>query len=143
MAGTVLIVDDVAFVRQTLAEIFTRAGYQVLGFAEDGQKAVEMYFKLRPAVVTMDVVMPTLSGIEATRRIIKADKEANIIIVSALGQENLVMEAINAGARDYVTKPFKAEDILKTANRITGFSKEKGHGSSSQSTPRAAQGGGS
>ena len=118
MAKTVLIVDDVAFVRTTLSEILTRAGYQVVGEASDGAQAIEMYAKLRPTVVTMDVVMPAMSGIDATRKLCKLDKEAKIIIVSAMGQENLVMEAINAGARDYVLKPFRADDILKTIARV-------------------------
>jgi two-component system, chemotaxis family, chemotaxis protein CheY len=128
MAATVLIVDDVPFVRETLAEIFSRGGYQVIGQGADGHQAVELYFKLKPTLVTMDVVMPHLSGIEAARRIIKSDKDANIIMISALGQENLVMEAINAGARDYITKPFKAQDIYKAAERATMFAKDKGQG---------------
>ena len=117
MAKTVLIVDDVPFVRKTLADILTGAGYQVVGEAADGVQAVEMYAKLRPDLVTMDVVMPKASGIDATRKLVKADKDACIVIISAMGQESLVMEAINAGAKDYLLKPFSAIDVIKTCER--------------------------
>lgn len=113
----VLIVDDVAFVRQTLREIFTEAGYRVVGEASDGAEAVGLYEQLSPDVVTMDIVMPQMSGIDATRRIIKSDPSATVVIISAMGQENLVMEAINVGARDYILKPFTSADVIKTIER--------------------------
>lgn len=119
MAKNVLICDDVAFVRSTLSRILVQAGYQVVGEAKDGQEAIQMYAKLRPDVVTMDIVMPMMSGIEATRKIVKMDKEAKIVIITAMGQENFVMEAINAGARDYLIKPFKSEEVLRTLDRLT------------------------
>jgi two-component system chemotaxis response regulator CheY len=114
MATTVLIVDDVAFVRKTLTEIFTAANYQVVGEASDGNQAVQQYIRLRPDVVTMDIVMPGMGGIEATRRILAMDKEACIVMISAMAQENLVMEAINVGARDFILKPFTAGDVIRT-----------------------------
>jgi len=117
MAKTVLIVDDIAFVRKTLSEILTKAHYQIIGEASDGAEAVKLYARLQPDVVTMDVVMPQMSGIDATRKIIKADKNAKVIIISAMGQENLVMEAINVGAKDYILKPFSTEDVLRTIER--------------------------
>ncbi len=117
MAKTVLVVDDVPFVRETLKKILASAHYQVVGEASDGSQAVDMYVKLKPDFVTMDVVMPEMSGIEATRAIIKLDKLARIFIISAMGQENLVMEAINSGAKDYILKPFSAAEILKTFER--------------------------
>ncbi len=117
MAKTIMIVDDVPFVRQTLNEILTAAHYQVVGEASDGQEAIALYTKLRPDLVTMDVVMPKVSGIDAAKTIIKMDKNAKVVIISAMGQESLIMEAINAGAMDYILKPFSAKDVLKTVER--------------------------
>lgn len=117
MAKSVLIVDDVAFVRRTLGEILADAHYQVVGEATDGNEAVALYQKLRPSLVTMDIVMPNVSGIEAIKRILKADKDARIVVISAMGQESLVMEAINVGARDYILKPFTAQEVLRTIER--------------------------
>lgn len=117
MAKTVLIVDDVPYVRKTLAEILSDAHYQVVGEASDGNEAAALYQKLRPSIITMDVVMPGLSGIEATKKILKIDKDARVVVISAMGQEALVMEAINVGARDYILKPFSAQEVLRTIER--------------------------
>jgi two-component system, chemotaxis family, chemotaxis protein CheY len=118
MAKTVLVVDDVAFVRKTLIDILTEAHYQVVGEATNGAEAYDLYSKHRPDLVTMDIVMPKMSGIDATRKILKADKDARIVIISAMGQESLVMEAVNVGAKDYILKPFSSLDVLKTLERV-------------------------
>ena len=118
MARKVMIVDDVSFVRKTIAKILTDANYQVVGEAEDGNAAIQMYKKLRPDLVTMDIVMPNMGGIEAARKICQMDKSARVVMISAMEQESLIMEAINAGARDYILKPFSADEILKTLERV-------------------------
>ncbi len=118
MIKTILVVDDIAFVRKTLTEIFTEAHYEVIGEAADGKEAIDLFNKLKPDLVTLDLVMPKMSGIEAARQIIKSDPHAKIMMITAMSQENLVMEAINAGVRDYLLKPFAAQDVLRTAERI-------------------------
>jgi two-component system chemotaxis response regulator CheY len=117
MATRVLIVDDAVFMRNTLKEIFTSSGYEIAGEAANGVEAVEKYRDVTPEVTTMDIVMPFKNGIEATREILKSDPSATIIICSALGQESLVMEAIEAGATDFIVKPFKAENVLQVVKK--------------------------
>jgi len=118
MAKSILIVDDVPFVRKTLTQILTEAHYRVVGEASDGEEAIDLYLKLRPNLVTMDLVMPQMSGIEAARKILREDKDALIVMISAMGQENLVMEAINVGAADFLLKPFSREEVTKTISRV-------------------------
>ena len=118
MAKTALVVDDVAFARRVIKEILTAARYTVIGEASNGDEAISMYKKLQPNFVTMDVVMPIKGGIEATRKILEEDKDARIIMISAMGHEQLLMEAINAGARDYILKPFSAEDLTRAVDKL-------------------------
>lgn len=117
MERTVLVVDDAAFMRATLRDIFGRNGYQVVGEARNGAEAVSLFQSLHPALITMDIVMPEISGIEAVRRIVALDASARIIMCSAMGQQSLVIEAIQAGARDFVIKPFQATRVLEAAGR--------------------------
>jgi two-component system chemotaxis response regulator CheY len=117
MSKTVLVVDDAAFMRATLKDILSRNGYQVVGEARSGTEAVALYGQLRPNLVTMDIVMPEMGGIEAVRQIVRSDPGARIVMCSAMGQQALVIEAIQAGARDFVIKPFQASRVLEAAGR--------------------------
>lgn len=117
MKGKVLVVDDAAFMRAALRDILTRGGYEVVGEAKNGREAVEMYAAHLPNLVTMDIVMPELSGIDAVRLITQADPKAKVIMCSAMGQQNMVIEAIQAGARDFIIKPFQASRVLEAAAR--------------------------
>ncbi|TMA90220.1 MAG: response regulator [Deltaproteobacteria bacterium] len=116
----VLIVDDALFMRNTLRDIFTGAGFAVAGEADDGVQAVNLFRELKPDLVTMDIVMPYKSGIDATREIVQHDPNAVVIMCSALGQESLVMEAIEAGATDFIVKPFRGEDVLAVVKKVLG-----------------------
>lgn len=113
MGKTVLIIDDTAFMRMILRSILEKASYEVIGEAEDGVQGVELYEQLVPSLVTMDITMPRMDGITAIREIKKIDENARIIVVSAMGQKTLVIEALNAGAKDFVVKPFQPERIAK------------------------------
>jgi two-component system chemotaxis response regulator CheY len=114
----VLVVDDAIFMRNMLKDIFVSAGFDIVGEAANGLEAIERYQELKPDLTTMDIVMPFKSGIEATREIVRADPAAVILMCSALGQESLVMEAIEAGALDFVVKPFRADDVLAVVQRV-------------------------
>lgn len=117
-ATRVLIVDDAIFMRNMLKDIFSGDDFEVVGEAANGVEAVEKYKELEPDLTTMDIVMPFKSGIEATKEILVADKDAVIVMCSALGQESLVMEAIEAGAADFVVKPFKSEDVQRVVQKV-------------------------
>jgi len=116
----VLITDDTAFMRMTLKNILEKNGYQVVGEAEDGQVAVDKYLELRPDLVTMDITMPRMDGITAIKKIIEADPEAKIVVCSAMGQKSLVIEALSAGAKDFIVKPFQAERIINAVQKVIG-----------------------
>ena len=117
MASKVLIVDDAVFMRNTLKEIFTGNDFEVAGEASNGVEAVEKFKDLKPDLTTMDIVMPFKNGIQATREILAEDPEATIVICSALGQESLVTEAIEAGATDFIVKPFRAENVMQVVKK--------------------------
>ncbi|NMA91933.1 MAG: response regulator [Firmicutes bacterium] len=116
---TVLVVDDTAFMRMTLKNILEKNGYSVIGEGEDGLQAIELYKELNPSLVTMDITMPNLDGIKAIEEIIKHDAGAVIIVVSAMGQKALVIDALNAGAKDFVVKPFQPERITEALQKVS------------------------
>lgn len=120
MAKQVLIVDDAAFMRMTLRDILTKSGYEVVGEAETGEDALKKYKKLKPDVVTMDIVMLGEGGIKAVKGIIGYDPAARIVMVSAMGQQSLIVESIQAGARGFIIKPFKEEAVIEEIGRIAG-----------------------
>ena len=120
MSRTVLIVDDAIFMRTMIADILKGAGFEVVGEASSGVEAVRMYKDLKPDLVTMDIVMPDMGGIDAVREIVKDDPGARILMCSAMGQQGLVVEAIQAGARDFVVKPFQPSRVLEAVQRLLG-----------------------
>ena len=114
----VLIVDDAAFMRMMLKDILEKNGFEVIGEAASGVKAVELYESLNPDVVTMDITMPDMDGIEAVKKIKAVDSSAKIIMCSAMGQQNMVMEAIQAGARDFIVKPFQGDRVVEAIKKV-------------------------
>lgn len=113
MSNKLLVCDDSSFMRRAIIQVLEGAGYAVVGEAETGADAVRMFRELRPDVVTMDVVMPDLSGLEAVREIVSEHGDAHIVMCSAVGQEAFVSQAMEAGAAGYVVKPFKPEQLLE------------------------------
>jgi len=122
MAKRVLVVDDSVFMRDIIKDIFAAGGFSVVGEAGNGVEAVEKYKELKPDLVTMDLVMPYRNGIDATREILRGDGKALVVMCSALGQETMVMEAIEAGAVDFIVKPPRAEDVLAVVKKVLGES---------------------
>lgn len=120
MSRTVLVVDDTAFMRMTLKNMLEKNGYTVVGEGEDGAKGVELYKELKPALVTMDITMPNMDGITAIREIMNFDPGATVIVVSAMGQKGLVIDALNAGAKDFVVKPFQPDRIAEALAKVAG-----------------------
>jgi two-component system chemotaxis response regulator CheY len=104
--------------RNMLRNIFSESGFDIVGEAQNGNEAVEMYQELKPDLVTMDIVMPEKNGIEALKQIVSVDSGAKIVICSALGQETLIMEALEAGARDFIVKPFKPPKVIEVAQKV-------------------------
>jgi len=119
----VLVVDDALFMRKMLIDILNKEGFEVCGEAENGKQAIEQYQQLKPDLVTMDIVMPKMDeidGIGAVKEIMKTDPKAKIIMVSAMGQHVLVVEAIQAGAKDFITKPFQPSRVTEALKRLLG-----------------------
>ncbi len=120
MGKKVLIVDDSAFMRNMLKDILSKGGYEIVGEAENGRMGAEMYRKLQPDLKTSDLIMPEMNGIEALKDIIATHPQAKIVMVSAMGQQALVDEALAAGAKTFIVKPFQAEEVLKVVKSVLG-----------------------
>ena len=120
MAKNILICDDAAFMRMMIKDILSKNGYTVAGEAENGVKAVERYNELKPDLVLMDITMPEMDGIQALKNIKAADSSAKVIMCSAMGQQAMVSESIQAGAKDFIVKPFQAERVLEAVKKVVG-----------------------
>ena len=120
MPKKILITDDALFMRVTLKNILTQNGYEVAGEASNGQEAVEKYAALHPDLVLMDITMPIMDGISACRAIKAGDPDANVVMCTAMGQKNMVIEAIQAGAKDFIVKPFQPGRVLESVQKLIG-----------------------
>lgn len=120
MAKNILIVDDAAFMRMMIKDILTKNGYNVVGEAENGAKAFEKYNEVKPDLVLMDITMPEVDGIQALKNIRASDAGAKIIMCSAMGQQAMVIESIQAGAKDFIVKPFQPDRVLEAVKKVVG-----------------------
>lgn len=120
MAHRVLLVDDASFMRMMLKNILVGAGYEIAGEADNGVKAIELFKTLKPDLVIMDIIMPEMGGIDAVREIVKVNPTAKILICSSMGQQSLVVEAIQAGAKDFIVKPFQPSNVLDSVKKVLG-----------------------
>ena len=117
MAYTVMLVDDATFMRMMLKDILSNNGYQVIGEAENGMVAVDKYSELKPDITIMDITMPEMDGLQAVKEIRSKDPQARIIMCSAMGQQTMVIEAIQSGAKDFVVKPFQPDRVLEAVGK--------------------------
>jgi len=120
MANRILIVDDAAFMRMMIRDILSKNGYEVVGEANDGAQAIEKYKELRPDLITMDITMPEMDGINALKEIKKLDPNAKVIMCSAMGQQAMVIDAIQAGAKDFIVKPFQPDRVIEAIKKTLG-----------------------
>jgi two-component system chemotaxis response regulator CheY len=120
MAKNILVCDDAAFMRMMIKDILTKNGYNVVGEAENGAKAVEKYSEVTPDLVLMDITMPEMDGIQALKAIRSKDPNAKIIMCSAMGQQAMVIESIQSGAKDFIVKPFQADRVLDAVKKVVG-----------------------
>ena len=120
MAKNILICDDAAFMRMMIKDILTKNGYNVAGEAENGLKAVEKYKEVSPDLVLMDITMPEMDGIQALKETKKLDAGARVIMCSAMGQQAMVIESIQAGAKDFIVKPFQADRVIEAVKKVVG-----------------------
>ena len=117
MSATIMIVDDAAFMRMMLKDILTKNGFSIVGEAENGAVAVDKYMDLQPNLTIMDITMPEMDGLQAVKEIRKRDPKARVIMCSAMGQQSMVIEAIQAGARDFIVKPFQADRVVEAITK--------------------------
>ena len=117
MGKNILIVDDAAFMRMMVKDILVKNGFIVVGEAQDGMEAVEKYKELSPDLVTMDITMPEMDGITALKQIKEINPGAKVIMCSAMGQQAMVIDAIQAGAKDFIVKPFQAERVIEAIQK--------------------------
>ena len=120
MANRILIVDDAASMRMMIRDILTKNGYEVCGEANDGAQAIEKFKEVRPDLITMDITMPEMDGIAALKEIKKIDPSAKVIMCSAMGQQAMVIDAIQAGAKDFIVKPFQADRVIEAIKKTLG-----------------------
>ena len=120
MSNGVLIVDDAAFMRMMIKDVLTKNGFEVVGEAENGRVAVEKFKELDPELVILDITMPEINGIEALRQIKAMNPEAKVIMCSAMGQQAMVIDAIQVGARDFIVKPFQADRVNDAVRKVLG-----------------------
>lgn len=118
MAYKILITDDAAFMRMMLKGILTKGGYEVVGEAKNGNEAISAYRELKPDLVTLDITMPEKDGISALKEIMKIDANAKCVMCSAMGQQSMVIESIQSGAKDFIVKPFQADRVLESINKV-------------------------
>ena len=121
MSKRILIVDDASFMRKMMGDILSKNGFEVVGEAGDGMEAVEKYEELKPDLVTMDITMPEMTGIEALKEILEEDPDAKIVMCSAMGQQAMVQEALDAGALEFIVKPFKPDRVLEAISKTLGL----------------------
>ena len=112
MTPRILVVDDLAFIKLIIRDTLEKKGFDVAGEASNGIEAIEMYIKLKPDIVLMDITMPRMDGIQALSKIMSLDSNAKVIMCSALGQQRLIIQSIKLGAKDFIVKPFKSERII-------------------------------
>ena len=115
---SVLVVDDALFMRATISRMFEQWGFEVVGQAANGKQAVKLYKELQPDLVTMDVTMPVMSGLDAVKEIIPEYPDANIIMITALGQQRVIVNALENGAKDFITKPFSEDKLKAVVDKI-------------------------
>ncbi|GHU96429.1 response regulator [Clostridia bacterium] len=120
MGNRILVVDDAAFMRMMIKEVLSKNGFDVCGEAENGAKALEKYKELTPDLVIMDITMPEVNGIDALKNIKAFNPQSKVIMCSAMGQQAMVIEAIQSGAKDFIVKPFQADRVVEAVKKVLG-----------------------